>query len=246
MKAYCTPGALVADLSRDIIANAAALRQGRGRAPGERPAPSLIASPVDLVEIFDRPRRLTAEEAISGARPPAGARVTAPGARTAVRREPKILSRLPRHDGRRLAVLAYASALERLGAVRGSGFEASTASTTDAGTAPDGGAATRLLAAATVRLARGTVNRWRWSRATRAHVLGPARPILEARRGKARTITATALLDGVVIEGLDMAEILTRAGWSPHSKHAKVLCGAFDEMLDGLADALGFGLRRQH
>lgn len=235
IQAHKTPSALIASLSRDIIANAAALRQGAGRGDGDRPAPSLAATAVDLVDIVEHRRRPGAMRAIEEV-------VTEPGMKTAARREPPILSKLARHDGRRLAVVAYASAAERVGAVRGVSIGPAAPGGGGAGI-PDGGASTRVKYAATLRVARAVANRWRWSRASRSYVAGPDRAILTARRGGAATITATDLLDAIALEGLDMVAILKRAGWSGHSKQRRALTEAAEEIFEELADALGYGNR---
>ncbi|TCP43945.1 hypothetical protein [Rhodovulum marinum] len=234
IRTHSTPRGLVASLTLDILAAAAASRQGAGDGAGERPASGLARDPVvlgEVVELRRTPDGRQVEEPL-----------TEPGTRTALRREPPILAKLSRHDGRRLAALAYASAVERVGAVRGAslGPEAPGGSSAEV---PDGGAATRAQQAGMVRLARGTVNRWKWSRARRAYVEGPARVILRPSRGAARPITATELLDAIAIEGLDMAAILRRAGWSAHSKHRKALTESAAEMLTDLADAMGYGNR---
>ncbi|MEM9522870.1 MAG: hypothetical protein AAF982_02570 [Pseudomonadota bacterium] len=220
-------------LNLEVVAVYAALSQGADAGEGDRPPPSLAAEPVDLVELRE-PRVKDGKPSVEV--------LTLPGRRTAVRRVPPSLSKLSREDGRFLAVVAYATAVERTSSIKGVSIEPALARASSS-SVPDGGASTKALQAATIRLARGTINRWKWSRARRNFVTGSDRVILETRRGSAKPITATDLLDGVAIEGLDMTTILRRRGWSGHSSQRKILSEAFDDMLASLADALGYGNR---
>lgn len=227
------PSDLVAALTRDIIANAAANRQGVGRGNGDRPAPSLAGKAVHL-------RALTEEVQDASGRS-ISTPVTEAGYLTALRREPPVLAKLSRDDPRRMAIVAYATAVERIGAVRGASLSDPTGGRASSGATPDGGVTSRIKFAATVRRARAAVYGWHGSDDRCDRENAAPRPVLEARRGKARTITATDLLDAVAIEGLDMSALLTRHGWSTHSAHRTKLTTAFVEIADILADALGYG-----
>lgn len=228
-----TPQTFVSLLSRDLIAAAAARRQGVGRGGGERGAPSLAATPVDLVVIHERaPGAARAD------------RVTDPGAKTAARRVSPFLARYGRQDGRRLAAQVYADAIERVGSVKGAELSPETEVRGSSPGVSDGGATSRVRDAALVRLARGRVNRWKWDRARRSYVTGPSRVVLAPRRGAdRRPITALDLLDGLLVEGLSLAEILRCAGWSTHSKHCKALTESAEEMIEELADLTGLSCR---
>ncbi|MGK7753766.1 hypothetical protein [Roseovarius sp. C03] len=228
-----TAQSLVSRLSLDLVAAAAARRQGVGRGDGDRSQPSLAAAPVDLVEIFEpAPGRARLE------------RVTTPGQRTARRRAPAFLSRYPRSDGRRLAAEAYLAALERLGAVGGVDFSAEAEIRGSSPGVSDGGATSRVRDAALVRMVRGRVNRWKWSRARRSYVTGPSRVVLAPQRGSdRRPITALDLLDGLLVEGLSLAEILRRFGWSVQSKQRQKLTESAEEMIEEIADLTGLTAR---
>nr|WP_170540933.1 hypothetical protein [Ruegeria arenilitoris] len=231
LSSFSTPGAFVAALNLDLIAAAAARRQANGRGDGDRPAPSLAAAPVDLVEISDRDHRAPATER---------------GQKTARRRAPAFLSRYSEHDGRRLAAMRYLAAVERLDRMGGAALsiEAVVAAGSGSGGVSDGGVTSRVEDVAFLRLVHGTVNRWKWDLGRRCFVRGPARVVLAPRRGKARdAITAIDLLNGILIDGLSMAEILRRAGWSVQSKHRDKLTDAAEEMLDQIADKLGLSAR---
>lgn len=220
MLTQTTPRALVRALTFDILANAAANRQGIGAGGGERAPASLAARVVDLVEINET------RAGRDGA--PVKDQITEPGARTALRRDPPCLAGLPRDDPGRRALTVYAVACERLGACGGAAL--SIEATTPRGTAasvPDGGASTRVAIADTIRRAHSV-----------ADGCGVAGVVLAPRRGKARPITARALLDAVAIEGRDMSAILRAFGWSDHSAHRRKLALAFEDMREKLADEL--------
>ncbi|MDW4550871.1 hypothetical protein R5H32_16030 [Defluviimonas sp. D31] len=227
-----TPGALVSALTRDLIATAAMRRQAIGIGEGERAAPGLAAARVELLELTERGRAGRPE------------RITALGQRTAVRRVPAVLAGLGREDPRRRAVNAYAGAVEGLSAAAGATVSIEAEIRGSSAVVPDGGAAARAMRAGLVRAVHGVVNRWRWDRARRAYATGPARLVLAPRRGKARPISAVELLDAIAVEGLGMAEILRRHGWSAHAKHVKALTTAAEEILDLLAQEFGIGEAR--
>jgi len=231
-----TSKTFVSILNRELIAAAAARRQGLGRGDGERAPASLHAVPVDLVEIHE-----TGAARGSGARP---GRVTDPGNKTAIRKAAPFLSRYPRHDGRRRAASVYIDALERLASVKGADLSPEAEIRGSAAGVFDGGATSRVRDAALVRMVRGKVNRWKWDKGRRSFVTGPGRVVLSPQRGAhRRPITALDLLDGLLVEGLSFAEILRRAGWSVQSKQRDRLLESAEEMIEEIAGLTGLDRR---
>ncbi|MEL7513658.1 MAG: hypothetical protein AAGK03_03525 [Pseudomonadota bacterium] len=223
---FTGPRDLVSALNKDIIIGAAMRRTGglAGLGAGD----GLAADPCALVEIAARKGCEDDPE-------------TEAGKRTGLRRVPPVLAAFPIHDGRRLAIGAYATAIELLDA--GPAISLLSIPGGSGKGVPDGGATNRIRNVAVIRAACGAANRWKWSRALNDYVEAAPRVLLESQRGSARSITAQDLLDAVAIDGIDLAELLRRHGWSVHSKHTKFLREAFNEMTFDLADALGFGNR---
>ncbi|PJE27141.1 hypothetical protein PSM7751_03707 [Pseudooceanicola marinus] len=214
-------GALVGRLTLEVIGAAADRRSGVGRGDGERPAPSLAALAVNLVPVD----------------------IGASAVRRAERRVPPALARYQVDDGRRLVVMAYASAVERLGVARGADMLAERVG--GGGGPSDGGISARLQDRAFVDAVRGLVNHWRWHRGLGRFTEGPARPVLVPRRrapGR-RQILAVDLWDAVAIEGLPFAEILRRHGWTKQAAAGQILADDFAETVRHVADRCGHGAR---
>ncbi|WP_226688847.1 hypothetical protein [Ruegeria arenilitoris] len=203
---YSTPAGFIAVLNLDLIAAGAARRQAVGKVGGDFPEPNLAAGAVDLIEISDR---------VSGS-----AEVkTEGGEKTVRRRAPSFLSRYHDHDGRRLAAMRYLVAVERIGGMKGATLSIEAEISGGTGGISDGGATSRVQDVMLVRMVHGLVNRWKWDPTCRDFVRGVPRVVLLPRRGndrhaERRPITAVALINGILIDGLSMAEILRRFGWS--------------------------------
>ncbi|WP_170765569.1 hypothetical protein [Ruegeria lacuscaerulensis] len=232
---YSTPAGFVAALNLDLIAAAAARRQAVGKGAGVRSEPSLAAGSVDLIEIHDIDGRgeITA---------------TARGEKTARRRAPAFLSRYHDHDGRRLAALRYLASVERIGGMKGSALSIEADISGGSGGISDGGVTSRVQDVKLVQMVHGLVNRWKWDPVCRDFVRTVPRVVLLPRRGAdrhpaRRPITAVALLNGILIDGLSMAEILRRFGWSVQSKQRDTLTESAEEMLELIADKLGLSAR---
>jgi hypothetical protein len=234
MQGHSSAGAFIDRLSVGIIATAAARRQKTGAGSGERAPAGLGRGAVDLVSIEER---ITTRDGVV-------VFATEAGKRTAVHKVPPVLAKLSRLDGRRLAALAYAAAVEGVGAVRGSDLSGNV-SRASSGSVPDGGAAVRVQYAATVRAVRGVVNGWAWLRAREGFVAGAERLVLAPsnKRGDRVAVRAMALVDAVCLEGRDMSYILEAHGWTAHSRDTARLNAAMLEALGEMSDLLGFGNR---
>lgn len=218
-----TAGGFVARLAIEVAAAAAERRMFMGRNGGDGPAPSLATIAVTLCDMAD-------------------------GARVAERRIPAALSRYHHEDGRRLVCQAYMAAVERIGAARGADLLGDRSGGSSG--VSDGGAGARVDDVAFVRLVRSYVSGAKWIPADRAFGPDGGRIILPVRRnaGARRPISASALWDGVTIDGLSFVEILRRHGWSKQAQSIDVLGAAFSQLVGSVADRFGFaercGLRR--
>lgn len=216
-------------LNVKLILNAGARRQGRlSASEGARPPSSLAAGPVTLAALVERGVDINAEPNALERPIRPEERVTPLGYKTALRRVPAALARLDRNDVRHRAALIYVDAHERLGAVAGQDFGGSSGG--GGRGVPDGGAAARAEYARLLSAIRFAVNGWPRSGAM---ARGPLVLLAPGNsRGDRVAITAEALLDGVLIEGLAVSHILTRAGWSTHSHYVRRLNGLFLELLE--------------
>ncbi|WP_282021682.1 hypothetical protein [Ruegeria faecimaris] len=228
---YSTPASLVAALNLDLIAVAAERRQAVGKGDGERPSPSIASDPVALVEINDwMPGALEVMIEL--------------GQKTAKRRAPAFLSRFNPNDGRYLVAMAYLGAVERIGSLKSVTLSAEAEVSGGSGVVSDGGVTSRVQDVTLVRLVHGVANRWKWDLARRSFVRSKPHVVLLPRRGNERDpITAVALLNAILIEGLSMAEILRRFGWSVQSKHRDQLTESAEQMLQRIGDKLGYSAR---
>ncbi len=202
-----------------IIATLAARRARIGEGLGDRAAPGAARGSMELAQILDvvhdkRTGAISEQE------------MTPIGYRTARRRVPVVLSRLPEGDARRLAADRYAHASEKVGSVAGASAEGSK---TDGGAASnDGGVTTRIAHAATISAV--------------TNVLGAAGVVLRPHArggGHRKPITAFDLIDAICLEGSDMKAILTRAGWSGQRRDVAVLSAKAELILEFMARALG-------
>lgn len=220
-------GLYLAGRNAAIIRTAAARRQRAGAGLGERSPLGMAARPVALERVMERGR--------GGG---AGA-MTLPGHKTAVRAPARALAVLPVNDPRRRAADLIAGAYERIGSVAGSCGEGGDTS----GGQSDGGATTRIKHAERIRLIEAVANGWSIDRRHGRVARGPERVALPVQRrvpGRLQ-IKAFPLLVALCVEGRDMAQILVAHGWTVHSKHSRKLIAVAWEMLDDIAEALGFG-----
>lgn len=197
-----------------IIKTYAARRALIGVGMGERAPAGAARAPMDLVEITEAGADGTAVE------------ITRPGFRTARRRLPAVLSRMPEVDARRIAADKYAYACEKIGSVAGA---SAGGDTVDGGAGSnDGGVTTRIEHAGTIRKVEAVL-------AAAGAVLVPGRgPASHARR----KITARELLDAVCLDASDMKSVLTGAGWSGQRRDVAKLRIAAEECLEEMARAL--------
>jgi hypothetical protein len=228
-------------LNLSLIHSAGARAQGvSAHAEGAR-APASIAAPPVALEVLraapvfvcdaDSPRRDRASTARARKLVPAqGALITPLGVKTALRRVPRALARLPRHDARFITAAIYVDACERLGSVAGQDL----AGASGGGGASDGGAVSGVQVVRVIARAHAAINGWEWD--ARAHCAArPQRPLLvlaprNCRAGR-KAITARALLDGVLIHSKTAKEILIDHGWSPQSPLVVRLNGLFVALL---------------
>jgi hypothetical protein len=223
-------------LNLSLIHSAGARAQGvSAHAEGAR-APASIAAPPVALEVLraapvylceaDSPRRDRARPIV----PAPGALITPLGVKTALRRVPRALARLPRHDPRFITAAIYVDACERLGSVAGQDL----AGASGGGGASDGGAVSGVQVVRVIARAHAAINGWEWD--ARAHCAAcPQRPLLvlaprNCRAGR-EAITARALLDGVLLHSKTAKEILTDHGWSPQSPLVVRLNGLFVALL---------------
>jgi len=220
------PRALIEGINIAIIARRAARRAGVGQGDGARPVPGLAARPVVLSEIaaetgrFDEP-------------------ATPPGYRTARRREPMLLARLPEKDTRRIAARIFADTCEKIGASSCAAIEGSISS---AGI-PDGGATTKIKHAQRLAASLKAIRHLVRTEGEKGGIAWRPRVVLPLGRPspKRHEIKALDLLVAVAIEGRDIAEILRRAGWSKQAHTTRLLGAAALLMLDDLAECYGLG-----
>jgi len=220
MRSYATEGTLVSQLNLAVIAAAGHRRQAIGVERGARGLSSIAVAPVALGRIKDG----------------AGDLLTTPGLRTAFRSAPPAISRLGRNDPRRMALALYATAREQVGAVKGAAWDSQPSAS--GASDPDAAILSRIRSVRVIDAAEGIANQWLWSRSARKYIKGSNRVVLSTKKGPGKPITATHLLYAVTVEGLGMADILRRSGWSVHSKHQKRLSDVFLEIADALSSAL--------
>lgn len=204
-------------VNRAIIRRLSERRVRHGEAMGDR-SPAGGARPVaELVELVEC-------DATGGRE-----QVTTPGTKTARRKMPAVIARMDPMDARRMAALSYADANERLGSVPGASLERVRA---DGGPGTgDGGAATRIAFAVTVRAVHKVCDDL-----TAAH--GPALAPGNSR-GNRRAIGWRELADAICLEGRDMRGILKGAGWSGHRRDIAQLMDRAELALGAIASALG-------
>lgn len=201
----------------EIIQSAARRRQAHGMGDGERLPAGIARVPVALQE----------------------ARKRQPGGKTAVRALARIFTALHSDDPRRRAAELLATSFERVGAAGGGGGEGGDTK----GGQSDGGVTTRIKHAQRLRVIEAVANRWAIDRGHGVITPGADRVVLAVRRkrGNRQQIKAFPLLVALCVEGRDLAQILTAHGWTVHSKHTRTLGMAALDLLDDIADALGFG-----
>ena len=207
-----------------MIIRAAAERRQSHWQEGARSPAGLAAAPVELVQLTEA----------TGA---GVERVTPLGYRTARRQLPRVLGALAATDRRRITAELIANSVERLGSVKGSGFEGSVTK----GEVSDGGASTRMKHAARLRLVEALANGWPVAKGTGKITRGRDRVVFQVQR-QARNrqeIKAFPLLYAVCVEGRDLQDVLDAHGWSKQTKHTKALGAAVLEMLDQIAERLG-------
>jgi len=220
-------GLYLATRNAAIITRMGAKRQGIGAGSGERAPLGMAARPVAL-------HRLT-ERTDSGATLPK----TAPGTQTAIRNSARALAVLASDDPRRIAADLVAGSYEQIGAAgggRGGGGDTS-------GGVSDGGVTTRIKHVERIRLIEALANGWAVDPVHGRVKRGPERVALTVQRKRPGRldIKAFRMLILLCVEGRDMAQILTAHGWNVHSKHSRVLIAAAWQILDDIAEALGFG-----
>ncbi len=205
----------------EIIKAAARRRQQHGAGEGARAPLGLGHRPVTLGAIKDAK----------------GGRVTPLGYKTARRALPSILARLPDADPRRRVADALASAFERVGAIGGGDLQGGD---TKAGVS-DGGVTTKIKHAARLRVIEAAVNGWGTDPLLGGIKRGPDRVVMavQRKRGDRQDIKVFPLLVALCVEGLDLAAILRRHGWSTGSKHTIPLGQAALSILDDAATSLG-------
>lgn len=207
-----------------IVKSAAVRRMAQGRGDGARPPASIAGPRVHLVRV-------------SGAdKDPA----TPAGYQTAVRAAPRVLAALKANDPRRTVATLLADAFERVGSIKG----ADLAGTDSKGGLSDGGATTRVKHAARLRLIEYLANGWPVDRASgpvRGGRVWAPRLALEVQRrgGKRQDIQAFDAVVAVCVEGMDLAEILRRHGWSVQAHNRDPLRAAVLATLGDVADGLG-------
>lgn len=239
-------GLYLAGRNAAIIGGMAAKRQRIGAGDGERAPGGMGAGAVSLSCLSDA---VPGTEVI--VRRPSGDRlqvvagvvqVTTPGARTAVRNVARILAVLSTDDPRRRAADLFAGSYERIGAAGGGGGEGSAAK----GGNSDGGVTTRIKHAERLRMIEARVNGWAVDPRHGRVVRGPERvalPVTRVHRSAPdrKEIKAFPLLVSICVDGHDMAQILEAHGWKAHSDVTRKLIAVAWEILDDIADAVGFG-----
>lgn len=223
-------GLYLAGRNATIIAGMAARRQRIGTGGGDRAALGIAARPVALQQVTARDK--------AGRLVP----MTPAGQQTAVRSVARALAVLRPDDPRRAAADLLAGAYERIGAVGGNGGAGGSAGDTSGGIS-DGGVTTRIKHAERIRLIEALANGWAVDRRHGRVVRGPERVALAVQRKRPgrQEIKAFPLLVALCVEGRDMAQILTAHGWTVHSNHSRILIAVAWDMLDDIADAMGFG-----
>lgn len=241
--------AALAKINIGIIAAAGARRQGHGdRHAGARAPAGLGAAPVGLHTLEDRRPDPSGDGAADRERPARPDELVTPlGHKTALRRVPRALARLGRRDARYLAALAYLDARERIGAVAGQNMQSS-----GGGGISDGGAVARTEIAALLRRIEAAINGRKWqgkSADALAFAEANAAPLFVLKASRKRRdlkpITARALVDGIIIEGLTAKDILAAHGWSVQSCYVKRLNALFLELLEVMIDPIAAGGHRR-
>ena len=179
-----------------------------------------------------------------------GQRKTPLGYKTARHALPPILGLLSETDRRRRAADAFADAFEQIGAVKGVDWAGSTGSCTGGvtkGEISDGGITVKIKHAAQLRMLVAVVNGWPIDCNHGRIKSGPERVVLpvKRKRGNRQEIKAFPLLVATCVEGQDLATILRAHGWSVQAKHRHPLGEAVLNLLDEMADRLGFDPSRQ-
>lgn len=215
----------LARVNIEIIKAAGARRQRQARGAGARLPASLAGAPVRLTAI---------KSAGSTERPE-----TPPGYRTARRALPLVLSELAEHDPRLKAARMLADTCERVGSVKG----ADLAGTDAKGGQSDGGATTRVKHAARLRMIEALANGWPVERrhGPRRGMPRVALEMLRQSRPDRQQIMVFDALMAVCVDGLELAAVLRRYGWSVQAKPRVRLRAAVLAALDDVADGLGLG-----
>ncbi len=146
------------------------------------------------------------------------------------------------------ASLRYVAALERVGGVQGAALSIEAEISGGSSGWSDGGATSRVQALDLIQTVHGLFNHWKWDLGRGDFVRDTPRVVLLPRRGNdrhpdRRPITAVAQLNGVLIDGLSMAEILCCFCWSVQSKQRDRLTESAEEMLERVAEKLGLSAR---
>lgn len=178
---------------------------GYGVCPGARSPVGLARRATELVEIIEVKGDNRKE------------RLTPLGYRTARERLPRALSVLDASDARLEVAMRYRDLVERVGSVGGRGGLLDGGPT---GRISDGGAVHRTDIAAELRKMR-------------ARLVGIALARGNAR-GVRRDVTVLALVDGVVLGGLEIKAVLRAHGWSGKGLYVKQLTEALHDALSGM------------
>lgn len=198
---------LVQDISVKAQIATAAGAVAHGYGEGARPPIGPARCPVELVELFE----VRGDNRTD--------RLTPLGYHTARTRLPRALAVLPATDARLQAAQRYQHVVEQVHAVGGSAglLNAST------GRISDGGAVYRTAIARELRALIGVLD----------GVVALRR--LNAR-GNRRDVTRRALVDGVVLGGLEIKGVLRAHGWSGLGLYVKALTEALHDALSGMAE----------
>ena len=213
----------IAAVNFEIVKAAARRRQRQGQGHGARLPAALAGAPVHLVQVKETGRHAPA---------------TPPGYRTARRALPRLLADLNATDPRRQAADMLATAVERVGSVKGVDLAGSDSKPGIS----DGGATTRIKHVERYRRAEALANRWP-AEARRGAPARPPRMAMAVRRksGNRVGIPLFAAILAVCVEGIDLYALLRRYGWSAQTANAGPLRAAILAGLDDIAEGFGLG-----
>lgn len=197
----------VQDVAVKVALSTSAREQGYGECPGARSPVGPARRPVELIELVEDRGDRRQD------------RLTLVGHRTARERLPRALAVLGPGDHRLLAAIRYRHLVEAVAAVGGTEWLGGGGS----GRISDGGAVHRTGIAAELRGCRGVL-------------VGTALARGNAR-GDRRDISVQALVDGLVLEGVEIKGVLRAHGWSGRGEHVKALTDALLDALSRMSSA---------